>query len=103
VKTVLNANTLPTIKPADILRVYSGRANYCCCGCAGSYRYNPAHRAAARRHARRRIDAKEFNAAQVKRVLGIVQARAASTAADFCAGDHARVTVGTRWYVIYLV
>lgn len=72
--TLFEAQTLASLTPADIEKVYSGKANswgnHCRCGCQGTYRYSsmatlPDY-----------LDASDVNDRQVAKALGIVQANA---------------------------
>ena len=61
-----------TITTHDILQVYSGRPG-CGCGCRGSYRYNPEHVKEAFENRKAIPKPSDFNAVQVRKVLGLMK------------------------------
>lgn len=44
---ILYTMKIADVSPDQVMSVYSGKANYCCCGCAGNHRYNSKHVRAA--------------------------------------------------------
>jgi hypothetical protein len=56
-------------KVDDVMSVYSGKPGKCCCGCAGSHRYNSSHQAAAGTHRGYAVTADEVNDRQISMVL----------------------------------
>jgi hypothetical protein len=96
--TEQEAETLCTLTPADVMSVYSGKAGRCCCGCAGKHRYSSVHRAVGSTNRGYKVEDKEVNDAQVRRVLGIVQKNAGLATAG---GNHFAVVLGERLYVVY--
>jgi hypothetical protein len=87
------------LTPADVLKVYSGRAsssgNHCRCGCRGNYRYaSDVDILKERGYAG---DASDVNDKQVAKVLAIVQANASSANDDWFDAE-----VDGRSFTIYL-
>lgn len=77
----------------SIESVYSGKDGKCCCGCAGTHRYNS-------KHARHDHERDSINDKQVAKVLRVVQdgvALGETTVED----THAWRVVGTRLYIAY--
>lgn len=101
--TLLQAQTLASLTPADIAKVYSGRpsasGNHCRCGCRGTYRYNSDVSIAKDRGWDG--DPSDVNDKQVVKVLAIVQAHAdvADAADDMNWFDV--TTADGRSYTIY--
>lgn len=73
----------PLLMIEQVKRVYSGKANKCCCGCAGTY-YEAADAAPAK---------------MVKKVVGLINA--ADELLDDEAG-HKAIEIGDRVYIAYL-
>lgn len=57
----------------DIMYVYSGKANACCCGCSGNYRYNSKHIDAGSKDRGYKVSDDEVSDRQVLRVLNIIK------------------------------
>jgi hypothetical protein len=57
----------------NIICVYSGKANACCCGCSGTYRYNSKHIDAGSKDRGYQVSQDEVNDKQVLRVLNIMK------------------------------
>lgn len=73
--------------------VYSGKANRCCCGCSGIYRYPSAGNPEPHR---------SINDRHVKKVLGIVKANVQrGTISNSSPRGHIEVTVGPRLYIVH--
>lgn len=70
--TLLQVQTLASLTPKDIIKVYSGRpsagGNHCRCGCRGNYRYSS--------HATlpEYLDKTDVNDRQVAKTLALLQA-----------------------------
>jgi hypothetical protein len=102
--TLLQAQTLASLTPSDIIKVYSGRpnswGNHCRCGCQGTYRYSSGINIKDERGYDG--DPEDINDRQVAKVLGILQANAATAKADDdCAWFDVTVDSG-RCYTIYV-
>jgi hypothetical protein len=69
----------PLVDPKTVVRVYSGKARTCCCGCSGKYSEDPI---------------------QIARVLAIIEANSAKV--DSCFPVYVAVEVGARQYIAYL-
>lgn len=82
----------------DVLSVYSGRDNACCCGCAGAHRYASAHQAEGAASRGYPLEAADVNDREVARVVRLINENRAA-ARD--TGDHAYVTIGARLYIAY--
>jgi len=98
--TKKDQDRLHKLTSADVISVYSGKAHHCCCGCAGIHRYNTLYRHSAAKWRGYAIQDEEFNDRQISRVLKIVQANSASAHFD---PTYVGVTIGDRWYNVYLV
>lgn len=101
-------DTQPTFHPrmltvADVQSVYSGRANTCCCGCAGNHRYpsGPMRLEAGTARGYEVTD-DEVSDREVKRVLGLVQKNWDDSDPEYCPDSHCSVVVGKRVYIVYL-
>ncbi len=88
---------------ADVQSVYSGRANACCCGCAGNHRYpsGPMRLEAGSARGYEVMDA-EVSDRSVKRILELVQKNWEGAHPEYCTGSHFSVVVGKRSYIVYL-
>lgn len=88
---------------ADVQSVYSGRANTCCCGCAGNHRYpsGPMRLEAGTARGYEVTD-DEVSDRSVKRVLGLVQANWDDSDNEYCPDSHCSVVVGKRVHIVYL-
>jgi len=64
---------LMSLTTDEILYVYSGKANKCCCGCSGNYRYNSKHIELGTRDRGYKISQDEVNDKQVSKVLDIIK------------------------------
>lgn len=61
--------TIHDVTPNDVMRVYSGAAHRCMCGCAGKYTCNPDYRAIASIDRGYEVDEDECNMRVVKMIL----------------------------------
>ncbi len=80
--------------------VYSGKDGKCCCGCAGTYRYNSRLVATGSANRGYEVTADEINDAQVTRVLRAI-AEGDVSGLEFGDNHVARVVNG-RLFVAYL-
>jgi len=93
--------TVPTID--QIMSVYSGKKNHCCCGCAGKHTTASAHREL--RSARRgyAITDDEVSDRSVKtiynKVLAAINTNEPSVKFD---GDYISYENDTRLYILYI-
>lgn len=91
------------IVPAQVRSVYSGKAGKCMCGCAGKHSYNPAHQAEGSKARGYAVGEEELSAAQVTRVLRVIQSEAAQGRAEFdIGGEWISARIGNRDYTAYL-
>jgi hypothetical protein len=81
----------------DILRVYSGRPG-CGCGCRGSYRYNPEHAKEAFENRKAIPKPSDFNAVQVRKVLGLMKQHSNEVECDI---SGAAWETDARYYWVY--
>lgn len=81
----MEANTATLLPPAldvqkltpdDVMSVYVGKNNRCCCGCSGSHRYSSKNVELASKDRGYDVGPKEINDRQVLKVLRLVQAEA---------------------------
>ena len=89
---------LATMTTDQVMSVYSGKPNRCCCGCSGNHRYNSKHVAAAGKDRGYSIDADEVNDVQVKKVLNLVKS---APNAEFIGDNIASAEINGRLYVVY--
>jgi hypothetical protein len=95
------ATTLQDLQLAHVLKVYTGRARGCMCGCKGQYRYNSAFVEEGGRDRGYPLDPEDVNDAQVLKVLRTVQANEEALVDE---GDGIlSVDLGRRTFVLYLV
>jgi len=93
------------ISVKDVMSVYSGKPERCCCGCAGNHRYASAHRNTASRHRGYKVRDNEVNDKQVKRVLNLVKANPDLIEHEATADRNNKffsAEINGRLYVIYL-
>jgi hypothetical protein len=94
---MLNANDLvQTLTVEDVVQVYSGKANTCCCGCAGRYW--------DREDAHTLLEEKKW-ARQAKRVLKLVQENFDELRGMLnldMPSYFASVDIGARMYTVYI-
>lgn len=86
----------------DVCSVYSGRAQACCCGCAGVHRYASALRAEASEVRGYPVTDDDISDRRVKAVLNKIQKNADNGTLEYVAGDHVACTVGQTIYIAYL-
>ena len=100
------------IEIADVMKVYSGKAYKCACGCAGKYHYATAHRAIASKGRGYEVQNDELGDKMIKRVVNKVNAVLAMDEAGQKAweleftGDGQYIGVveeGRRSYVVYFI
>jgi len=91
---------LQSLSPSDIVSVYVGRANKCCCGCSGVHSYSTEHQAEASESHGYQVD--NVDDATVLKVLRTVQAH--EELAMF-GSNHVAVNVGPKSrqkvYIVY--
>ena len=80
-----------------VLKVYSGKAGHCMCGCSGKYTYNPELREEGGKDRGYAVDEDECNERTVKMITKKVYK---SPNAVFDAG-LAYVDIGARTYAVY--
>lgn len=90
------------LTPAMVLRVYSGKAGKCMCGCAGRYYYTPERRAEGGTDRGYAVDDDEVSPAMVTRVLRLVQANEDGLEVTESLEGIYAVDVGKRTYVVYV-
>jgi hypothetical protein len=97
--SLLQAQTLGSLSPSDIIKVYSGRVGGCRCGCRGTYRYVSTVDIAKERGYPG--DKSDVNDKQVAKVLALVQEHAeVAEASDDCSWFDAEVD--GRSYTVYV-
>lgn len=64
------------VKVDEVVKVYSGVAGLCKCGCTGTYSYNPKHQQLGSEARRYPVKDDELNLAEVERILTLVQQHA---------------------------
>lgn len=60
------------LKPELVAMVYSGKLNTCCCGCAGTYSYNPTFQAEASKDRGYEVVAEELNQKAITRIVNLI-------------------------------
>lgn len=96
------AEQLMKIERDDVLYVYSGKANRCCCGCSGNYRYNSKYKDLGTKDRGYEVKDDEVNDKQVARVLTIMKNNADKLEEDY--DDNLfSVQVDNRLYMVRLV
>jgi len=90
------------IKIEDVMSVYSGRPDCCCCGCAGKHTYAYAHRAEASKHRGYEVDDDQVSDRTVKLIVNKMN-RLFETGVkpDVDAKDFVSVVGGSRLYIAY--
>lgn len=102
IKDVVN-ETLDGLTSRDVVSVYSGTPNRCCCGCSGSHRYNSAQLLRGSRRRGFKVGADEINDTQVRKVFSILKANQAPVRPGLGKERLASATVDGRLYIAYLV
>jgi len=100
----MTATTIQLSALADVIQVYSGRANACCCGCSGKHTVASAHRAEAARRCGYAVADEDVSDRTVKLIYNKV-AKAAEAGVEFiCTGESNcwSVDVGSRTYCLYI-
>lgn len=94
----------------EVASVYSGKANRCACGCAGTHRYATRWTDWSERNRGYRIDDSEINDRQVSRVVNKILRIASGQEdgtfeplEDSRGGRYVSAEQGDRMYVVYLV
>jgi hypothetical protein len=90
---------LQELQPGDVLKAYDGTPG-CMCGCNGAYYVTPENREAAGRERGYEYDDEDVSAADVLRVLRLVQSAADRVESD-CDG-HYYVEANGRALCVYL-
>jgi hypothetical protein len=85
------------VTPADVLRVYSGGAHKCMCGCSGKYTTNPDYRDIASLDRGYEVDEDECNMRVVKMILNKCKKNNAVREDSYFYFE-----TPTRIYVVYL-
>ena len=86
------------LTPENVMSVYTGRANRCCCGCSGVHSYSEQHRAAASKNRGYPVKDDEIDDETVRRVIRHINR--SKNAVD--EGGHIIVASKTRWHIAYL-
>lgn len=91
----------PQVTLGQVLKVYSGQAAGCRCGCHGVYRANPAHLAQA--NAERGFDyaGREVGGPLLAKAVGLLNRAQPAECEWDPAGEWAEVLVGRRAYCVY--
>ena len=91
---------IQNLQPANVLSVYSGKKDRCCCGFAGKHSYASATRTEAQTSRGYAIGDDEVNDKMVTRVLRLIQAHEGDVTID----DETCISVelGNRLYIAYL-
>jgi len=82
---------------STVYKVYTGKANRCCCGCSGKYKIASQHRAFADQDRGYEHDDSDVNDVAVRRVVG----RILASANPEDEGGHVYAVVGKTMYVAY--
>lgn len=98
--TLCTIAALTAFTKETTVSVYSGKDGKCCCGCAGTHRYNSRHVATGSANRGYEVTADEINDAQVTRVLRTI-AEGVASGLEFGDNHVARVVNG-RLFVAYL-
>ena len=88
------------LKVENVMSVYSGKANKCCCGCAGKHSYNPDYRVEAGLDRGYAVDNDELNPTMIRKVVGLMWENADQVLPE---ADHLVLQLGERVYIAYLV
>ncbi len=98
--TLCTLAALTAFSKETTVSVYSGKDGKCCCGCAGTHRYNSRLVATASANRGYEVSADEINDAQVTRVLRTI-AEGAAGGLEF--GDrYVARSVNGRLFIAYL-
>ena len=91
---------LQSIQPSQVVSVYAGLADKCCCGCSGEHVYASAHRDLASKNRGYEVGPGEVDDLQVVAILRLIQANA-----DATVDDDLTVSCQTHGdlYIAYLV
>lgn len=89
-----------------VMKSYRGQANKCACGCKGTYKANPKHRALADKdrgyaHSDDELSSRSIHFALLAIKEGSARAEISNTNGHFV--TNVFVTNGDRWVGIYLV
>lgn len=101
---MFNNEKSPLEKPiqlGNVLSVYSGESNHCCCGCAGKHYYPKARREEASKNRGYAVSDDEVNDYMVRKVVKFINDHMDEAAVL----DGKCVTVDfsdSRWYIAYL-
>ena len=99
--TIAALAALSAFTKETTVSVYSGKDGKCCCGCAGTHRYNSRLVETASKERGYEVTADEVNDAQVTRVLRTITAATVASELEF--GDrHVARVVNGRLFVAYL-
>lgn len=71
------------VKVEDVLSVYSGKANSCCCGCSGKHTYNPDYKDAGTINRGYEVDDDECSLRTVKLILNKCKKNGAKYEGDY--------------------
>ena len=91
---------IKNLKVEDVVDVYSGKDNKCCCGCSGKYSYASAHRALGAGRRGYAVDDSDTNDKQVRRVFGLMLDQFYAGNDIEVDGDQAIFIVGQRLYMV---
>ncbi len=91
------------VKIENVMKVYSGKARTCCCGCAGKYTTAVKHLALAGEMRGYAYDAEEANDRSVKLIVGKINKAIASGVQPDVDAEYVSVTVGERIWTAYLL
>ncbi len=86
------------LRPDDVVSVYSGKKDHCCCGCSGKHTYNSMHLVEAAEHGY--VAGERANVRAVKRIIDIIKA-ASPDSMRISLDSYVSCTVGNRFYVAY--
>lgn len=91
-----------SLKKDDVLYVYSGKANKCCCGCSGIYRFNSKHKDLGTKDRGYEVKQDEVNDKHIVKVLNILKKNSNTLEEDY--DDNLfSVTVDNRLYMVRTV
>ena len=86
------------LTPENVMSVYTGRANRCCCGCSGVHSYSEQHREAASKNRGYPVKDDEIDDETVRRVVNHIN-KAKNAVAE---GGYVFVESKARLHVAYL-
>lgn len=96
--SIVKASVIQSMTTDDVMSVYSGKVNMCCCGCAGNHRYNSKYREIAGVDRGYDVTDEDINDRQVKKVLNLIKTHEA-IAQD---GDsYIAIELENRLYIVY--